>query len=66
MVTTKCADYNVALLYLKGSDYDLEIAVDSYKADEQWEKENPMAKGKGKNGDHRRRPGGGSLAGQLS
>jgi hypothetical protein len=52
MMGTKCVDYNVATLYLKGSDYNLELAVEAFKADEQWEKEHPM-KGKGRSG---RRP----------
>jgi hypothetical protein len=47
MVGTKCADYNVAILYLKGSDYNLELAIEAFKADEQWEKDHPM-KGNGK------------------
>lgn len=69
MVATKCADYGVATLYLKGSDYNLEIAVEAFKADEEWEKRNPLQEqGKGKQNDRRRsRLGrGGSLAGQLS
>jgi hypothetical protein len=54
MMGTKCADYKVATLYLKGSDYNLEVAVEAFKADEQWEKDHPMkGKGKGKGG---RRP----------
>jgi hypothetical protein len=43
--------YDVALLYLKEVDYDLEVAIEVYKDDERWEKEHPMeasAKGKGK------------------
>ena len=47
MVATKCPQYEVATLYLKGTDYHLEAAVTAFKADEQWEKENPM-QGKGK------------------
>lgn len=47
MVATKCADYNVATLYLKGSDYNLEVAIEAFKADERWEKNHPM-KGKGR------------------
>lgn len=69
MVATKCPDYGVATLYLKGSDYNLEIAVDAFKADEEWEKRNPLQEhGKGKQSERRRsRLGrGGSLAGQLS
>jgi len=43
--------YDVALLYLKQSDYDLEVAIEAYKDDEKWEKEHPLegsVKGKGK------------------
>jgi len=71
MVATKCADYAVATLYLKGSDYNLDIAVDAFKADEEWERRNPL-KGKGKGKDVYKRSTrvgrgvGGSLAGQLS
>jgi len=68
MVATKCADYSVATLYLKGSDYDLDVAVEAYRADEQWEKENPI-KGKGKVQDRERRRArpaqSGSFTGQL-
>lgn len=35
--------YNVALFYLKQSNYDIDAAVESYLADEEWEKANPMA-----------------------
>lgn len=42
MVATKCPDYDVALLYLKGAEYDLEAAVGAFKADERWEKEHPL------------------------
>ena len=66
MIATKCAEYNMAELYLKGSQYDLDIAVDAFKADEQWEKDHPMA-GKGKQKDQpRNRRFGSSLVGQLS
>ena len=66
MVATKCADYNVAQLYLKGGDYNLEIAVEAFEADEEWEKSHPL-EGKGKARErHRSRFGGsGSLSGQL-
>lgn len=47
MVATKCPDYNVATLYLKTSDYNLERAIEAFKADERWEKDHPM-KGKGR------------------
>lgn len=62
MVSTKCPDYDVALLYLKGSDYDLEAAVEAFKADEQWEKDHPM-KGKRRIRPGRRTSSG--LIGQL-
>lgn len=66
MVATKCPEYKMAELYLKGSQYNLEIAVDAFKADEQWEKDHPMAgKGKGKDRSSRRSFGS-SLVGQLS
>jgi len=42
MVTTKCAEYDIARLYLKASGFDLELAVYAFRADEQWEKEHPM------------------------
>ena len=65
MVATKCADYEVAQLYLKGSDYDLDIAIESFKEDERWEREHPMKEGdKGKQ-TKQRRGFGGSLSGQL-
>jgi phage major head subunit gpT-like protein len=46
--------YDVALLYLKQVDYDLEAAIQAYKDDERWEKEHPIeanVKGKGKKQD---------------
>lgn len=62
--------YDVAELYLKQADYDLDLAIEAYKADERWEKEHPLAaaKGKGKAGEssRRRRNFGGGLTGQLS
>lgn len=65
--------YDVALLYLQQADYDLEKAIEAYKADEQWEKDHPMQaikKGKSKatqNIGKRRWFGGsaGGLAGQI-
>ena len=67
MVATKCAEYDVAGLYLKGSEWDLERAVEAFREDEKWEREHPM-KGKEKEraGGRRRRMFGGSLVGQLS
>ncbi|KAI9814231.1 MAG: hypothetical protein M1827_003397 [Pycnora praestabilis] len=70
MVTCKVAEYDVATLYLKQSDYDLESAILAYKDDEKWEKEHPMdsvSKGKAKQSSSRRKYGIGSgLIGQLS
>jgi hypothetical protein len=41
--------YDIALLYVEQSGYDLEAAIEAYKDDERWEKDHPMeAKGKGK------------------
>lgn len=54
----KVSEYDVALLYLKQVDYDLEAAVEAYKDDERWEKEHPIeanVKGKGKRHDVGRR-----------
>ena len=34
--------YDIALLYLQQSDYNLDLAVEAYLADEKWERENPM------------------------
>ncbi|KAJ4513145.1 hypothetical protein HRR83_005503 [Exophiala dermatitidis] len=66
MVLTKCPDYSVATLYLKGSDYNLDLAVDAFRADEEWENNHPL-RGNGKDHVRRRRGiGSGSLAGQLS
>ncbi|KAH6681809.1 hypothetical protein B0J14DRAFT_223347 [Halenospora varia] len=51
MVRCKVSEYDVALLYLKQVDYDLEAAVEAFKDDERWEKEHPMEanrKGKGR------------------
>ena len=62
MVATKCPEYDVAKLYLKGSEYDLEAAVEAFKADEQWEKEHPM---KGKQRTRTGRRTSSSLIGQL-
>lgn len=40
--------YDVALLYLKNADWNLEKAIQSYQEDEQWEKEHPLIKMLGK------------------
>jgi len=69
MVACKVAEYDLALLYLKQSDYDLETAIEAFKADEQWEREHPLdasSKGKGKVRTSRfRSSGSGGLTGQL-
>lgn len=69
MVACKVSDYDIALLYLEQAIYDLDLAVDVYLEDEQWEKQHPMeenTKGKSKKSPGRRRfPGGGGLTGQL-
>ncbi|ORY13838.1 hypothetical protein BCR34DRAFT_586232 [Clohesyomyces aquaticus] len=75
MVACKVAEYDIALMYLQQTDYDLDQAIDAYKADERWEQEHPLEaarKGKTKASQScgRRRWGfggsGGGLAGQLS
>ena len=62
--------YDVALMYLKQADYNLEAAIEAFKADEKWEYEHPRdsaSKGKSKQSEARRRFGiGGGLTGQLS
>lgn len=65
MVGCKCADYEVAELYLAQAGYDLSRAVERYLADEAWEREHPMerpAGGKGKG----RSTGGGTWASQAA
>ncbi|GAB7353205.1 hypothetical protein MBLNU459_g3728t1 [Dothideomycetes sp. NU459] len=48
MVACKVADlsarlrYDVALLYLDQTEYNLEAAIEAYKEDERWEKEHPL------------------------
>ena len=47
--------YDIALLYLQQSDYDLSFAVEAYLADEKWEKEHPLeAASKGCKTDQKR------------
>ncbi len=72
MVACKVSDYDVAVLYLEQSKYNLDIAVENYIEDEKWEKQNPIegnsiAKGKKRSAPRRRflAEGGGSLSGQL-
>ncbi|KXT13910.1 hypothetical protein AC579_2374 [Pseudocercospora musae] len=56
-VATKVADipfalrYDVAELYLQNSDWHLEAAIEAFKEDELWEKQNPLqASSRGKKG----------------
>ncbi len=66
--------YDVALIYLKQADYDLDLAIEAYKADEKWEKEHPLdqassskSKSRAQQSQGRRRFGiGGGITGQLS
>ncbi|POR37220.1 Uncharacterized protein TPAR_02574 [Tolypocladium paradoxum] len=44
MTSCKVSDYDVALLYLEQSSYDLVAAVESYFDDEAWEKAHPRQK----------------------
>lgn len=49
MVGCKVAEYDVALLYLQQAEYDLEQAMEAFKADERWEREHPLdIEGKGR------------------
>lgn len=47
MVACKCAEYDVAELYLEQAGYDLSVAVERFLADEEWERRNPL-EGRGK------------------
>lgn len=42
MVSCKISEYDVALLYLKQLDFNLESAIEAYREDEKWEQENPL------------------------
>lgn len=69
--TTVRYRYDIALLYLEQTNYNLDEAVEAYQADERWEKEHPMrsnsAKRKPKQSFGRERFGiGGGISGQLS
>lgn len=44
MTSCKIVQYDIALLYLEQSGYDLGAAVDSYLEDDVWEKNNPRRK----------------------
>ncbi|KAI9849823.1 MAG: hypothetical protein M1837_000037 [Sclerophora amabilis] len=43
MVACKVVEYDIALIYLKQADYNLETAIEAYKADERWERDHPMS-----------------------
>ena len=62
--------YEIALLYLKQADYDLDVAVEAYLADERWEREHPIEanmNAKGKKAAPRRKYGfSNGITGQLS
>lgn len=62
--------YEIALLYLKQADYDLDVAVEAYLADDRWEREHPIevnVKGKGKQDAPKRKFGfSNGITGQLS
>ena len=34
--------YDVALLYLRQAEWDLEAAMEAYREDERWEREHPL------------------------
>jgi hypothetical protein len=62
--------YDVALVYLKQADYDLDLAIEAYKEDEKWEKEHPLEaakrKGKATQAPRRRHGMGLSMTGQIT
>ncbi|CEJ89471.1 hypothetical protein VHEMI05312 [[Torrubiella] hemipterigena] len=49
MTTCKVHDYSEAVLYLEQADYDLQLAIEAYVADEQWERRHSRGQ------DHRSR-----------
>jgi hypothetical protein len=68
MVGAKCHEYDVAELYLGQAQGDVDNAVNRWREDERWERENPLKKGKGRGGAGRtemRGYGGGGIVGQL-
>lgn len=50
MVACKVAEYELALIYLKQSHYDLEKAIAAYMEDERWESEHPLKSSGGNKG----------------
>ncbi|KAM5364734.1 hypothetical protein ACJZ2D_011385 [Fusarium nematophilum] len=58
MTACKVSDYDVAVLYLEQSDYDLGAAVTTYLDDDRWEREHPaQVPGKGKRADRQKNRG---------
>ncbi|KAI3395292.1 hypothetical protein diail_1490 [Diaporthe ilicicola] len=71
MVATKCAAYDVAELYLAQAGGDVGVAVERYRADEEWERLHPFdggssGKGKGKGRVGLGKGGGGTWAAQAA
>ena len=65
MMQTKCHQYDMAEVYLGNAKGDVSRAIERWKDDEKWERENPMKpNGKGKVG--RRKDASGGLTGQMS
>lgn len=75
MVNSKCADYDVAELYVKQAKGDVDMALEAWQEDEKWERENPFEKGKmgrrknirggGSTSSRKNTSYGGGLTGQL-
>jgi hypothetical protein len=65
MVGAKCHEYDVAELYLGQAQGDVGKALDRWREDERWERENPLNKGKGVRRTEMRMYGGGGIVGQL-
>jgi hypothetical protein len=59
MVACKASEYDVAVFYLEQAGYDFSAAVDTFFADEAWEREHPLAEG----GDRRSRARGKGMSG---
>lgn len=51
MTSCKVSDYDIAVLYLEQSGYDIETAVTAYLDDEKWEQEHAVPGGNGKKAD---------------
>ncbi|GAW19175.1 hypothetical protein ANO14919_086590 [Xylariales sp. No.14919] len=51
MVACKVHEYDVALIYLEQAGYDLQLAMDTYFADEEWERRH-LADEAGRRGNH--------------